>query len=220
MVIRCTAGIGCGTASATARSPLRQQAANWPASQIGVGDIPLSDRLSAPGGNEWHDLTIRCLADGLAFPESPIACDDGSVLVSEMAAGRITRVSPTAPLRSSRRPAEAPTALPGSPTGAWWSARTAAHDSGSGPGRTTSMAAQCFSGRSVPTSPMTPQLQLVDAVGVSTLATEFTTRYGQRQPLVRPSDICVDEPRRLLRHRRRNCARPQPQCHRSAVRNG
>ena len=42
--------------------------------------------------------------------------------------------------------------------------------------------------------PVTPQLQLVDAVGqVSTLATEFTALSGQRKPLVRPSDVCVDE---------------------------
>ena len=29
----------------------------------------------------------RCVAGGLAFPESPLPCDDGSVVVSEIAAG-------------------------------------------------------------------------------------------------------------------------------------
>src|ERR1700739_789032 len=35
-----------------------------------------------------------CVAGGRAFPESPLPCDDGSVVVSEIAAGRITRVRP------------------------------------------------------------------------------------------------------------------------------
>src|SRR6185437_653678 len=34
----------------------------------------------------------HCLATGLAFPESPVILADGSVVVSEMAAGRIARV--------------------------------------------------------------------------------------------------------------------------------
>jgi gluconolactonase len=36
------------------------------------------------------DFTI--IADGLAFPEGPVMLDDGSVLVVEIAAGRVTRV--------------------------------------------------------------------------------------------------------------------------------
>ncbi len=32
------------------------------------------------------------VADGLAFPEGPVACDDGSVILVEIAAGRLTRV--------------------------------------------------------------------------------------------------------------------------------
>jgi gluconolactonase len=37
-------------------------------------------------------LEIREIASGLEFPEGPVALEDGSVLVVEMAAGRITRV--------------------------------------------------------------------------------------------------------------------------------
>ena len=36
---------------------------------------------------------VRVLADGLAFPEGPVALADGSVLVVEIRAGRLTRVA-------------------------------------------------------------------------------------------------------------------------------
>ena len=38
------------------------------------------------------DLTV--VAEGLSFPEGPVACADGSVLVTEIEAGRVTRVEP------------------------------------------------------------------------------------------------------------------------------
>jgi gluconolactonase len=38
---------------------------------------------------EWQTMT-----SGLRFPEGPVACDDGSVIVTEIAAGRITRCLP------------------------------------------------------------------------------------------------------------------------------
>src|SRR5438045_6893516 len=41
------------------------------------------------------DETIpRLLAKGLRFPEGPVAMPDGSIVLVEIAAGRITRVSP------------------------------------------------------------------------------------------------------------------------------
>lgn len=39
-------------------------------------------------------MSIRVIADGLAFPEGPVALPGGDVLVVEIAAGRLTRVSP------------------------------------------------------------------------------------------------------------------------------
>ena len=39
-------------------------------------------------------MDIRPLADGLQFPEGPVALADGSVLLVEIAAGRLTRVAP------------------------------------------------------------------------------------------------------------------------------
>ena len=38
---------------------------------------------------EWTTV-----ADGLRFPEGPVAMPDGSVILVEIAAGRITRVAP------------------------------------------------------------------------------------------------------------------------------
>jgi gluconolactonase len=38
---------------------------------------------------EW-----RTIADGLRFPEGPVAMPDGSIILTEIAAGRITRVAP------------------------------------------------------------------------------------------------------------------------------
>jgi len=40
-------------------------------------------------------MEIREIARGLRFPEGPVACRDGSVIVVEIAAGRLTRVLPT-----------------------------------------------------------------------------------------------------------------------------
>lgn len=41
-----------------------------------------------------HTLEGRVLATGLAFPEGPVALPDGSVLVVEIAGGRLTRIGP------------------------------------------------------------------------------------------------------------------------------
>lgn len=39
-------------------------------------------------------MAIRIIAEGLRFPEGPVAMPDGSVILTEIAAGRITRVAP------------------------------------------------------------------------------------------------------------------------------
>jgi sugar lactone lactonase YvrE len=39
-------------------------------------------------------MEIRTLAEGLGFPEGPVALTDGSVLLVEIFAGTLTRVSP------------------------------------------------------------------------------------------------------------------------------
>ena len=44
-------------------------------------------------------LQGRLIATGLGFPEGPVALPDGSVLVVEIAAGRLTRVLPNGELK-------------------------------------------------------------------------------------------------------------------------
>src|ERR1700735_5892474 len=39
-------------------------------------------------------MEIRTIADGLQFPEGPVACADVSVILVEIAAGALTRVAP------------------------------------------------------------------------------------------------------------------------------
>lgn len=39
-------------------------------------------------------MDFTCVAEGLAFPEGPISLSDGSVLVVEIRAGRLTRIAP------------------------------------------------------------------------------------------------------------------------------
>lgn len=47
------------------------------------------------GPHEGGELQgVRLVAEGLVFPEGPVAMDDGSVLVVEMLAGRVSRVTP------------------------------------------------------------------------------------------------------------------------------
>ena len=60
---------------------------------------------------------LRVLATGLAFPEGQWPWRTGRVVVAEIAAGRVTASSPTAPPPRWRRPEAAPTASPSVPTG-------------------------------------------------------------------------------------------------------
>lgn len=41
-----------------------------------------------------NDTDLRVIASGLEFPEGPIALQDGSLLVTEIAAGKLTRITP------------------------------------------------------------------------------------------------------------------------------
>lgn len=50
------------------------------------------EALGTPGAVE--DLPYRVVADGLEFPEGPVALGDGSVLVVEVRGPRVTRITP------------------------------------------------------------------------------------------------------------------------------
>jgi gluconolactonase len=50
---------------------------------------------SGEGGEDAMALhKFDVMGEGLGFPEGPIACDDGSVIVGEIGAGRVTRIMP------------------------------------------------------------------------------------------------------------------------------
>lgn len=139
-------------------------------------------------------LATRCLAEGLAFPESPIACDDGSVLLSEMAAGRITRVHPDGSAESVAETGGGPNGIARLRDGRLVVCQNGGSRFGIGAWPYDfEGCAMLFRPIGPAENPMTPQLQLIDTAGnVTTLATEFTTSSGQKQSLIRPSDICTD----------------------------
>jgi gluconolactonase len=63
-------------------------------------------------------MTFREIATGLKFPEGPVAMDDGSVIVVEIAAGKITRVKPDGKTQAVARPGGGPNGLAIGPDGA------------------------------------------------------------------------------------------------------
>ncbi|WP_234815322.1 SMP-30/gluconolactonase/LRE family protein [Mycolicibacterium duvalii] len=137
---------------------------------------------------------VRSVAEGLAFPESPIACPDGSVVLSEMAAGRISRVRPDGTVEPIADTGGGPNGV-----GLLADGRLVVCQNGGSTFGVGSWpydfdgAVQLFRPLGAAEKPVAPQLQLVDVDGsVHTLAVDFEARNGGAMPLVRPSDLCVD----------------------------
>lgn len=63
-------------------------------------------------------MEFRELATGLIFPEGPVAMDDGSVILVEIAAGKITRVKPDGSHHTIATPGGGPNGLAIGPDGA------------------------------------------------------------------------------------------------------
>jgi gluconolactonase len=61
---------------------------------------------------------FEIVADGLEFPEGPVACDDGTVILVEVAAGRITRVFPDGRKKTVAQTGGGPNGLAFGPDGA------------------------------------------------------------------------------------------------------
>jgi gluconolactonase len=137
---------------------------------------------------------VRELARGLQFPEGPVVDADGSVLVSEMAAGRVTRIAPDGTAGVFAETGGGPNGLGRLPDGrllvcqgggSRWHTRPWPFDL---PGSVD---------LTLPAGPaddaLTPQVQVVDRDGsVSTLTARFVGIDGVERPLGRPSDCCVD----------------------------
>lgn len=141
-------------------------------------------------------MSIRphVVGDGLAFPEGPLVGDDDSVLVSEMAAGRITRVGTDGSTSLHAHTGGGPNGLGQLPDGRVIVCQNGGSTFGVRP---WPLAVPGGVPVFLPTGPLdeplTPQLQIVSADGaVSTLTTTFVATDGRTLPLGRPSDVCVD----------------------------
>lgn len=65
-------------------------------------------------------MDIELVAEGLRFPEGPIAMNDGSVILTEIAAGRLTRVTPDGRKETWAEPGGGPNGAAIGPDGAVW----------------------------------------------------------------------------------------------------
>lgn len=137
---------------------------------------------------------LRELARGLQFPEGPLVEPDGSVLVSEMAAGRITRIRPDGALEPVATTGGGPNGIARLPDrallvcqggGSRWQRRP------------WPFALPGSVELTLPAGPaddaLTPQVQAIGVDGeVKTLTTTFVGTDGVERPLCRPSDVCAD----------------------------
>jgi gluconolactonase len=127
---------------------------------------------------------LRVVATDLRFPEGPIAMEDGSVVLTEIAAGRLTRVRPDGSTEVVAETGGGPNGAAIGPDGAFYVTNNggcfAWHD----------VMGMTFPGSPPPaTYPGNGSLQRVDAATgeVTTLATE-----GGGNPLRAPNDLVVD----------------------------
>jgi gluconolactonase len=141
------------------------------------------------------NVRVQEIARDLLFPESPVILSDGSILVSELAAGRITRVMPDGTH-------EVFLDIGGGPNGIAVLAdgRIVVCQNGGSSWATAPWplklpgSVELLLPVGPPDEPVTPQLQLVDGSGgVSELTRVFRAQNGEILPLVRPSDLCRDD---------------------------
>jgi gluconolactonase len=132
----------------------------------------------------------RVVAADLAFPEGPVPLADGSVLVSEMAAGRITRVRPDGTSVLVADVGGGPNGIAVLPDGdlvicqgggSGWSVRPWPYP---GPG-----AVDLYLPTGPPAMPVPVQLLRVTAAGVTST---LHTHDDRGEPLKKPSDVVVD----------------------------
>jgi gluconolactonase len=136
-------------------------------------------------------LAWRTVAEGLAFPEGPVPLADGSVLVSEMSAGRVSRVRPDGTRTTLAETGGAPNGLAVRPDGhvvvcqgggSGWAVRPWPFPV---PG-----AIELLLPSGPSDDPLAPQVQLVAPDG--SVSTRYTADVdGER--LKKPSDVVVDD---------------------------
>jgi len=110
---------------------------------------------------------VRVVAEGLAFPEGPVALEDGSVLVVELKGGRVTRVKPDGSKQTIAETGGGPNGLAVGPDGALYLCNNGGLD-GSG----------------------TPCVQRID-LDTGRFETLYASAGGQK--LKAPNDLVFDE---------------------------
>ena len=81
----------------------------------------MGDDSEPPQGKKRDTMSeVRILASGLGFPEGPIACDDGSVILTEIRANRVTRVTADGKVSTFSATGGGPNGLAVGPDGAYY----------------------------------------------------------------------------------------------------
>ena len=150
---------------------------------------------------------LRILAHDLKFPEGPVAIDDGSVILGEIAGGTVTRVTPDGKVTGRRNAGGGPNGLAIGPDGALYCLQQRRQ-----PLRRDGELSVDRAGRRT-TSAARSSASTRDAARRSML---YTQCDGHQ--LSAPNDIVFDTAGRLLLHRSRQALRAAPRSWRAVLR--
>lgn len=132
--------------------------------------------------DEYAQVAMREIASGLAFPEGPVAMEDGSVIVVEVAAGLITRVKPDGIKATIAEPGGGPNGLAIGPDGALYVCNNGG-----------SFEFQERGGLLVPGhAPSTHKGGRIERVDLSTGRSERLYEQCDGRPLMAPNDLVFD----------------------------
>jgi len=127
-------------------------------------------------------MQIRELASGLKFPEGPVAMEDGSVILVEMAAGRITRMKADGATQTVATPGGGPNGLAIGPDGALYVCNNGEN-----------FEFQDVGGMMVPGhTPAAHKGGRIERVDISTGKVETLYSQCDGQRLIAPNDIVFD----------------------------
>jgi gluconolactonase len=127
-------------------------------------------------------MDIRTITDGLQFPEGPVACADGSVILVEIAAGALTRVAPNGTKTVVARPGGGPNGAAIGPDGKAYLANNGGFEwavDDQGRRRPLVQAKDYVTGR-------------IERIDLATGAVEQLYRACGEHPLRGPNDLVLD----------------------------